>query len=67
MTMYHSTLQHDALTPMFDLCRHVISYLDGKLEDPVVVAQHNQLPKKQNIDWLIGDQQDKLTIQVLIL
>jgi len=66
MTMYHSTLQHDALTPMFDLCRHVISYLDGKLEDPVAVTEHNQLPKKQNIDWLIGEQQDLFTIQALI-
>lgn len=61
--MYHSTLNH-TLNPLFDLCRQVYPYLDGKLDTsflPSALKTEKQSPKK----WLVGQQQDHITIQAI--
>jgi len=47
--------QPHSLTPLFDLCRQVIPYLDGKCLSP---SLNHEAPK----NWLIGEAQDKLII-----
>lgn len=53
--MLNESQQH-SLTPLFDLCRQVIPYLDGKCLSP---SLNHESPEE---NWLIGEVQDKLII-----
>jgi siderophore ferric iron reductase len=54
----YTLAQQQNLTSLFNLCREVIPYLDGKLD----VINDSPLT---SINWLLGNQQDRLTIEAL--
>jgi siderophore ferric iron reductase len=54
--------QPQPLTPMLDLCRQVIPYLDGKFEQVKATLS----AYSSTDEWLIGQPQDAATIQALI-
>ncbi|TEW54656.1 siderophore ferric iron reductase [Psychromonas sp. RZ22] len=56
------------LTPILDLCRHAIPYLDGKFESDEMTLINNTSDINElesSADWLIGNDRDRLTIQAL--
>lgn len=60
--MTYSTQNTDQLTSILNLCRQVTPYLNGKFEATHQYSESEQ----QTMQWLIGEAQDKLTIQALI-
>lgn len=58
--------QQNNLTPLFDLCKQVIPYLDGKFQTTNRYTEQSLSSNSSTKEWLFGDEQDGLIIQALI-